>query len=258
MKRYLLILFMALSCAPIFAQEYKPMLKEGRVWKVVRPSFERRYSFDMYYTVKVDGDTIVNGIECKKIISTCDIPRPWGLYNATWIDAAYEKDGKVYGHSSWGFDDDEFHLIMDFNMKVGDTIGEFPYSMEYTIEKIDYIEVNGEKYRRFTLSEGYNKKSYWVEGIGSSEGNWITQEVRWTGNYSQYALMLGCIDDGKVVFLNEDFDRWIPDDDKPDAVEKVTVEKKADGRMYNIAGQRIGKAAKGELYIKDGEKRVGE
>lgn len=245
MKRYLLILIVTLFCSPIFAQEYKPMLKEGRVWKLVRPSYDRRYEFDLYYTMTVGGDTLINNTVCKKIIATCDIMKPWGIYNSFWGDAGYEKDGKVYRHNKYS---GEFELLMDFNLKKGDKFGE---DFMYTVDKVDSIEVNGEKYRRITISSGGpESKVYWVEGIGASTDGWIAYEPRVTGNYG-YAVMIGCIDDGKVVFTREDFDRWIPSD-----VEAVKADKKKDGRMYNISGQRIETPLRGEVYIKDGEKRL--
>lgn len=237
---------MALFCAQTFAQEYKPIFKEGRVWKIVRPSYDRRYEFDLYYTVTVGGDTLIDNTVCKKITTTCDIMRPWGKY-AFGGDAGYEKDGKVYRHNQY---EGGFELLMDFNLKKGDKFGEGYFT--YGVDKVDSIEVNGEKYRRISITGGIGDKEYWVEGIGASTDGWIADEPRMTGNYN-YAVMLGCIDDGEVVFTREDFDRWIPSD-----VEAVKADRKTDGRMYNIAGQRINAPAKGEVYIKGGEKRVAE
>ena len=238
---------MALFCAKTFAQEYKPILKEGRVWKLVRPSYDnRKYEFDLYYTVTVGGDTLIDNTVCKKITTTCDVMRPWGR-GFTYCEAGYEKDGKVYRYNDGV---GEFELLMDFNLKKGDKFGEGYFT--YSVDKVDSIEVNGEKYRRISITGGIGDKEYWVEGIGASTDGWIADEPRMTGNYN-YAVMLGCIDDGEVVFTREDFDRWIPSD-----VEAVKADRKTDGRMYNIAGQRINAPAKGEVYIKGGEKRVAE
>lgn len=250
MKRYLLLIVMALFCAKTFAQEYKPILKEGRVWKLVRPSYDnRKYEFDLYYTVTVGGDTLIGNTVCKKITTTCDVMRPWGR-GFTYCEAGYEKDGKVYRYNDGV---GGFELLMDFNLKKGDKFGYDDIFKDYLycVDKVDSIEVNGEKYRRITISSGGpESKVYWVEGIGASTDGWIADEPRVTGNYN-YAVMLGCIDDGKVVFTREDFDRWIPSD-----VEAVKADKKKDGRMYNISGQRIEAPSRGEVYIKDGEKRL--
>lgn len=71
MKTLLLLLLLAFGIHAN-AQVYEPMLKDGRVWKVVSPSVFS-HSPDVSFTISVVGDTIVNGERCKKILQVCDM-----------------------------------------------------------------------------------------------------------------------------------------------------------------------------------------
>ena len=245
MKNLIVLLF-ALLCLPASAQKFQPILKEGRSWKIVSPSiFPNEY--DLYYTVTVGADTLIDNIQCKKILVECDIPKPWGHWTPLYVfDAAYEKDGKFYGHYTWG---NKFMLLMDFNMKKGDKV----YDGQYEVKDVDYVEIGGQKRRRIVIMKGGLDINCWIEGIGASDDCfWIEPDERPTGNY-YYAVMIGCYDNGKLIFTRDDMVHIEP---LPSAIEQVKAETAADGRAYDIAGRRITSPQKGEIYIKNGEKRV--
>lgn len=247
MKQLLVILF-ALFCMQTNAQEYHPMLKDGRSWKLVSPSIFMN-EYDLYFTVSVAGDTLVNDIPCKKIVTKCDIPKPWD--RGTYIyscDAAYEKDGRIYAHDPW---EQKFRLLMDFNLRKGDTYDE----MDRKIQDVDYVEIQGQKHRRIVLWRGSDETDCWIEGIGASDDlHWIELEARPTGNY-YYSVMIGCYDDDKLIFTRSDMVYIKP---VPNAVEQVKAEPSGDNRTYDMAGRRILSPQKGEVYIKNGEKRVAQ
>ena len=71
MKHLLLIVCALLGLqANAQSREFKPILKDGRVWKVVMPprfnDMDEEENPDVYFTFAVSGDTIANGKACKK------------------------------------------------------------------------------------------------------------------------------------------------------------------------------------------------
>lgn len=228
------------------AQVYEPMLKDGRVWKVVSPSVFS-HSPDVSFTISVVGDTIVNGERCKKILQVCDMDAesmetlPFPKQS---VLVALEKDGKV---CSYNEGTEKFMTLMDFNMHKGDNVGALG-----CISQEDCIEVGGHRYRRYTMNGGeHNEKACWVEGIGASQSFWVESSQLPTGNY-YYELMLACYDNGTLVFTRDNFFC----DPVTTGITSLTEAEKADTRMYDILGQRVTRPVKGQLYITKGEKHI--
>ena len=88
-------------------------LTDGKVWNYVQKMYEHD-DFERAYSVTVSGDTIANGLLCKKLVKVYqDTP------NARIVYARFEKDSKVYG--VYG---EETKLLMDFSLNVGDKANE--------------------------------------------------------------------------------------------------------------------------------------
>lgn len=254
MKHLLLIVCALLGLqANAQSREFKPILKDGRVWKVVMPprfdDMDEEENPDVYFTFAVSGDTIANGKACKKVTYRCDTATPKNFTpSKKGTVAAYEKDGRLYVNP--GKDNDGV-LMMDMNLHAGDNVNSL-----FSVYKEDEIDVHGQVLRRLTMTTGNftDKNACWVEGIGPSQDLWATAPGYEYSPHDTYIYrrLVACYDNGELVFSAEDFDKQ----PLPNSIDTLTETGKKCGPMYNVLGQRISAPKKGELYIQNGEKRV--
>lgn len=108
-KIYLTLLGAFFTMLPCKSQT----LSDGKVWNFVQRMYEHE-DIERAYTVTVCGDTIANGLLCKKLVKVYqDTPNIQTAY------AVFEKDSKVYG--VYG---EQTKLLLNFNLAVGDKEGE--------------------------------------------------------------------------------------------------------------------------------------
>lgn len=240
--RTLLLFIVSFLCINANAQEYKPLLIDGRTWEVIMPG-DGIYLKDLRYTYTVCGDTIVEGKTCKRIHRVCLNPEDAGSKIKECYYSAYEHDRKVY-HTDWGF-----KKILDFNIHLGDRINN--KSQAVTCE--DSIEVRGVKYRRLRFDRAYGGEyySYWVEGIGSRQDFWFYGGRRPISGYN-YSNVIACYDNGKLTFNWDDFSK----EAIPTNISTLDADRKKESPTYNTMGQRISKPRKGEICIRDGKKVI--
>ena len=236
---YLSLLFVVniVMSLPLVAQEdysYVPLLTEGKSWLWVSQNdhFPTR---TYYFKVEVVGDTVVDGRVGKRM-------RQWYPYE-TDIDeyffAAFEEDKRIYYlYENSG----EIVLLLDFNLKKGDTsdgwdseTGE-KYEDYLTVENEEIIDTPAGKRRKLKLNYG----SYWVEGIGSNNSDWITVFPMPIGNY---LLMLECYEDGKCIFTQSDFGGTNGIDEIKDGGTSRP------DYLIDIMGRRVTNPRKGNIYI---------
>lgn len=229
-------------CAYAKAQEYKPMLTDGKEWHCtyIVKGADGNYHTDgrWPYTIKVDGDSTINSTIYKKLNYEYTDSVPNGRLKSTCI-AAFEKDRKVYQHYS---DTDE--LILDFNLQYGDLVSPTAIS---TVVFDDYIEVRGNKYRYIRLSDG----GVWVEGIGCNALFYTIPEENWGAIEVPYYVgdvMESCYDKGKLLFTFDDF--YI----ETTGISDICHSTNKAAAAYNLAGQPIATPQKGSIFIKGGHK----
>ena len=164
MKKLLLLL--ALIPNLLSAQDiYSDMLADGKTWSFIR------FPNGNTHCMGMRGDTIVNGMECRKY----GYVNGDGTFSCTSVfrqegDKVYEKSGNRQ----------DFSLVYDFSISVGDT-------MEIECARIvvtgkDIVTARGHDLRRvsfkvaefddghgWTPVEG-NYGSSWIEGIGGGTG----------------------------------------------------------------------------------------
>ena len=158
MKKSILSFFLIVCPLFLTAQDiYKDVLAEGKTWEFIRwPSGNTHQEV-------MRGDTIVNGITCKK----------YGYVNGDGTfacTAIFRQDGdKVY---SLNFNTGEFYLAYDFGAKVGDviTIGQARIEVTGT----DVVTARGHELRRvsFKVTEA-NDGNGWAEVVGDYGSSWI-------------------------------------------------------------------------------------
>lgn len=240
--RLLSFIIAALIYTSLCAQEYKPLLIDGRVWKLVSPG-NGGIIKDLCYEDSVCGDTVVDGRACKRIHSVCTTPEEAGPLQTDYYYAAFEENRMVYLTGGGTL------KKLDFNLHAGDQIS----NCHEIVLSEDSIEVRGNKYRRLTFNTGFGDAShvYWVEGIGASQDFWYYSEQRPTMPHC-YFEMAACYDNGKLVFTKEDFGK----EPLPSGITTVSVKGADDSHIYSIDGMRIDYPRKNSLYIRNGKKHI--
>lgn len=232
------------------SQTYLPVLVEGRLWKLsyAEGGIPPNIIPDAYMTITVDGDSIVNGKTCKKLL--VDYSRLIPVVYPQYI-VAYEKDGRVYRID----EDGKEHLVMDINPHRGDLIY-IEDEWECTVVIEDFVIVDGMRRKRLVIdSHVDNGKEecvyYMVEGIGLNKDEFVDMGLRGYDWNRYHHRLLACYDNGKCIFSAEDFTRDINTGitNSPKAVD-------TDAHLYDMQGKKRSNITKGEIYIHNGKKHV--
>lgn len=173
-----------------------------------------------YLSFYVEGDSIVDGIVRSKVYGVNNL----GLdYPPLLIGLLHTKDKKIYfrptdeehsnPHGSFGFilKHHKDHLIYDFSLEKGDKLilseGE---EYEHTIYVIDTdsVELGGLERKRILFSDNKDSSSnsYWIEGIGSSEGLFYSYGIEEWPTCDCYRKFICCSKDDETLYLNPEFD----------------------------------------------------
>ncbi len=153
------------------AQDYHPIVEDGKQWNVLftypwsPPEPPHRYT-DIY---KIEGDTLVDGVPYKVMYATRNEDLTgWNL----WGFLRETEDGQVFSRRPSTSDE---HLLYDFSMEVGDTICMCDYGFYeccmVVVEKGEIL-VNEEPRQQIVLEYpfGNGEQEVWIEGIGSLYG----------------------------------------------------------------------------------------
>ncbi len=162
MKKIILVTLFALFAGSAFGQS---LLETNKMWNIVACT-----NFGPCVTVsfKFEGDTILNGVNYKKLMETWNAPSDiWTFHSAFRED----ESGKVF--KNWGWDTEE-RLFYDFGLEQGDIFYfHLPHSSDSIplhVTAVDSVTLlNGEKRKRISLDDNTNFE-HWIEGIGSTNG----------------------------------------------------------------------------------------
>ena len=144
MKQLITFLFVTFSIS-LFSQT-NTWFTDGQQWH-----YTHNTSFDSgYEKLTVVGDTIINNLTCKKLEAERVTQPSFSSGSFTGISyyCSYEQNDSVYYKSNLN---NEFTLIYDFNMQVGDklmfsqdlTTVDPPDSLGYEIDSIGIMDING-------------------------------------------------------------------------------------------------------------------
>ena len=182
---------------------YRPMIEEGKVWKVGAINSGNPVQWVEYYYF--DGDTIIDGRVCKQMMCQQylgpDFP---GLvvpmsYEGAW----YEENQKVFMYSTA---DKQFKLMYDFSANINDTL---------SIENQNYVigakQTGGLKgfkgvYRSVALLTDDAERVYspeWLEGVGSIDSP--TNNV-YSGYVDPAWFLMSCTVGDEVIYLNDEIE----------------------------------------------------
>lgn len=260
------VFFFSLLCHIVTMADYKPMLKDGRVWNCIEV-YENSVCIDSLGNIidldeeTIDIEEIWNTLTFTMVLDTVkvnyhidgtetiDNRECYKLYSGNrLLSYYYEEDGRVYALLN-----DEWVEGYDFTLEVGDGC---PYVTGQTIHSVDTIKVAGAQYRR--LSTGYSDdegRIYWIEGMGSTcyGPNFFAAKyehpftLRWMG-------VMSVFDGGTCLFEKKNFQQ-------PNISTNVEAEV-GDGRsagqeiVHDLLGRKISDGTKKGVYIKNGRKRV--
>lgn len=240
MRKVLTIMFLLLvSFAE--AQEYRPMLTDGKEWHCFRRVALSDVDWDpngeWTYTIKVVGDSLINGVAYKKMCREYTQDVPSGESRCTYF-AAIEKDRKVYSYHEEGD-----VLYLDFSLHEGDCVTGNP---EFVVTNEETFEAKNRQYRRLVLN-GY----VWVEGIGCRNAFEIIPKmgIELAPPYILEDYMVECYDNGELIFTKDDFYNTTT------GIENVTAEDQKNADVYSISGVKIAKPEKG-MYIQNKRKYI--
>lgn len=172
--KVLLLLLLAVA-GTVKAQEYDPLVAEGKRWNVMLsdcwfPPEPQKHTTTSY---KIEGDTLLEDVVYKKMFATKyeDLTRWWlhGLIR--------ESEAKQVFFRQWGGGQlDSEKLIYDFSMLPGDSILVWPWQEEYLfLQRIsDTVLDDGSIRKKYSFNYNdtacYGCSEFWIEGIGSQLG----------------------------------------------------------------------------------------
>ena len=189
---------------------YRPMIEDGKVWKVgskkIKDNLVKLVGY--YY---FDGDTIIGGKTCKKMMFQQYVTPDYPEYDAVirfpllqYVGAWYEEDKKVYFCNAGS---KQMDIKYDFSIEANDTLW---YDTYYPCV-IGPRQTGGLKgfkgvYRIVLTPQEEGPGSYnttWLEGVGSNESP--TKYVYYGKEYHLYFLMSCSVGD-EVIYLNDEYE----------------------------------------------------
>lgn len=260
MKKFFISFLLSIVAFAGYAQEYKPLLVEGRTWEVDHREYvgydedtdELIYSTCReFYTV--NGDTVVAGKTYKKI----DVWSQHHLPGA--IILAREEDKRVYEYrqhviesnpnGEFSMRNDVEIVILDFNL----TDGEYSEVGDISImAKTSVVDLYDGAHKSFSF---YNGNVVWIEGVGmSSDGVHTNKNQAYSTNYLG-RFFKSCYDKepGEITddyYSSRDFDKVAL------GVTDIVKVAKNCKKIYSLSGQQVVSPRKGDVYIQNGKKFI--
>lgn len=258
-------------------EEHLPFAQEGKTWET-----REGMIMENIYGNSIDGDTLINGENWKKVYNYHGFPD----FNYTYYAAIRDVEEKVYAIAKGS---NRPRLLYDFGLKEGqtvrcgvegnafgclldadekpDTLLGFEFASSLRVERIDTIETRGLKFRRFTLTfldhfkyplidkQFKNEQGIlydtgnviWVEGIGSNVGPFFP----WWPLQPQHAFVMRCSVDQTLIFGSSDFYQYST------AIQSVRSRLQNDnGAIFDLHGRRLFSILAKGVYIQNGKKVI--
>lgn len=274
MKSTLLFIWLScLSVMPIVAQDtqlgYRPFAQDEKVWET-----QVGWIMENVYGNCINGDTLINGETWKKVYNYVAFPD----FGSTYYAAIRDEGKKVYAIAKGSTKQRllyDFSLKKDFIVRCGvegnafgcllekdeklDTLLGFPFKSYLRVDKIDTINVEGQEFRRFTLTlldayqeyyrtgeESFINNVVWVEGFGSGAGPFSP----WMPLPPRESIFTSCYVGKTYLFGNY----FLYNADISVSVNRISSETNHDNMIINLSGRRLNSTPEKGMYIKDGRK----
>ena len=195
--------------------EYRPMIEDGKVWKVGSKAGISDGIVKMVGYYYFDGDTIINGKPCKRMMFQRYVNPDYPDYDVimryikqvpllSYVGSWYEEDKKVYLSYA---EDKLFKLMYDFSFNANDTLWIDKY-YPFIIGPEQTGGIKGFKgvYRNVMTPWEDGPSTYnttWLEGVGSIEDPTLHLYYGYEGHL--YFLM-SCTVGDEVIYLNDKYE----------------------------------------------------
>lgn len=235
------------------ATNYRPFAVEGKTWKCTSWSWGNLVEHSETYTIK--GDTVINGMYCKKLYS-----------GQNFRYFVYEQNRKVFAvlHKKGTPDDVFTRLLFDFSLEPCDTVinSNGRGTFRVTVLRVDTIvNSNNDSFRRMLVRTGplneageYAEKPpyqelYWIEGVGSSRCP--EDSYFWPNGSEPGRRMEECFENGECIMTYSEMMA-----EGSSGVNSVTAPQPLSASIYDLQGRRLSTKPQKGVYIRDGRKIV--
>ncbi len=215
----------------------RPFVEENKVWKVgAIPADTSNNRIDMVQYFYFDGDTIVDGKVCKRMMERDYTKENSSDYDdsdasLSYVGAWYEKPYKVY----FAAPEQKLRLMYDFSVNEGEIV-RMDNGFEFTFTKI-FGDINGFKGACYNLNVPVINTNVpdglltnvWLEGVGSANRPDINLDC---DLMHLYTVLMSCTVGDEVIYLNDSYEDGVsPDANVPkrriDFTHTVKVKPKA-------------------------------
>lgn len=274
MKSTLLFIWLScLSVMPIVAQDtqlgYRPFAQDEKVWET-----QVGWIMENSYCNFINGDTLINGKTWKKVYNYVAFPD----FGSTYYAAIRDEGKKVYAIAKGSTKQRllyDFSLKKDFIVRCGvegnafgcllekdeklDTLLGFPFKSYLRVDKIDTINVEGQEFRRFTLTlldayqeyyrtgeESFINNVVWVEGFGSGAGPFSP----WMPLPPRESIFTSCYVGKTYLFGNY----FLYNADISVSVNRISSETNHDNMIIDLTGRSLNTIPEKGMYIQGRKK----
>ena len=183
--------------------DYRPMIEDGKVWKVGTISGNPVQVVDEYY---FDGDTIIDGKTCKQMMCQRFISPDYPDYDylsqqpsLSKVGAWYEEDRRVYF-----YDEKKQAMVLKYDFSIGDNeslqlIVDYPPFM-IGPRQTGGIEGSKGVYRDVMINQNI-KSTTWLEGVGGIDGPLRNAYPEAADHVPEF--LMSCVVGDEVIYLND-------------------------------------------------------
>ena len=196
--------------AVINKMAYRPMIEEGKVWKVGSTTGIRDGIVKMVEYYYFDGDTIIDGKTCKQMMrqryvspNHPDYAEIMRFPLTSSAGAWYEEDKKVYAYNT---SSKQFTLMYDFSLGDNETL-QINNNL-YVVGPKQTGEMKGFKgvYRDVMMKWDGEESIFnttWLEGVGGIDGPTVSVYL---GEVNHALFLMSCTVGDEVIYLNDEYD----------------------------------------------------
>lgn len=167
-----------------YAADFLPTLSDGRVWEILDSPSPMDYQEPSYiYSLSVEGDKTVDGIDCKVL--------KYSYMSKQSYFMAYESDGVIYVKHP-NIDVTEFVPVIDYNTDADGS------------SAADVEEKSLGGVVRKCIRAGEGDYSYFIEGIGATDISALLAPYNFGENPRQ-RILLRCYENGKLIYNKGEF-----------------------------------------------------
>lgn len=196
-----IILVLTLNLMSLGIDNGRPsMCEDGMSWKCAYVDHDLDINPE-YYTITVDGDTVIDNIQCK-ILHRTDMDG-----GNECLMFGYEEDGRIYEYIS---SLSGFYPLLDFNLDADDWVDCYNHNgvlfdSIFHISASGYVNLRGVNRKVLTLGyiadDNLPYGGLWIEGIGTTY-KYLSKLV-WP-SHGSFHTMIECSKNGEYLFKRED------------------------------------------------------